>query len=318
MTRTLRPGRRMLTAAVATALTVLLLGTATGARATAPVASTTAPDIPLADVQRHLDRLQSLAEANGGNRAHGTPGYRASLDYLRDTLDAAGFTTTVQSFDYRGSTGYNLVADWPGGDPNRIVMAGGHLDSVARGPGINDNGSGSAAVLQVALAVAEADPEPAAHLRFAWWGGEEYGLIGSSHYVGTRSGAERDRIDAYLNFDMVASPNPGYFVYDDDPRLEAVFADWFAARGIATEAATEADGRSDHAPFARAGVAVGGLFTGASSIMTAAQAARWDGDAGEPFDPCYHSACDTVANIDGTALDRNTDALAHAIWTLGF
>ncbi len=127
---------------------------------------------------------------------------------------------------------------------------------------------------------------------------------------------ERSKIDAYLNFDMIGSPNPGYFVYDDDPKLEGVFKEFFAAKNIQTEIETEGDGRSDHAPFKNAGVRVGGLFSGADYIKTAAQAQKWGGTAGQAFDRCYHASCDTTANINDTALDNNSDAIAHAIWTL--
>ncbi|WP_189130853.1 M28 family metallopeptidase [Wenjunlia tyrosinilytica] len=276
-----------------------------------------APDIPVANVKAHLSQLQSIATANSGNRAHGRPGYRASIDYVKAKLDAAGYTTALLPFTYNGATGWNLIADWPGGDPSHVVMAGSHLDSVTGGPGINDNGSGSAGILEVALAVSRAQLQPTKHLRFGWWGAEELGLIGSKNYVNSLSSTERSKIDGYLNFDMIASPNPGYFVYDDDTQLEAVFKDWFAAKGIPTEIETEGDGRSDHAPFKNAGVPVGGLFSGADYIKTAAQAQKWGGTSGQAFDRCYHASCDTSANINDTALDNNTDAIANAIWTLG-
>lgn len=285
--------------------------------AVSPAAALAPPDIPLANVKAHLTQLQSIASANGGNRAHGRPGYRASLDYLKAKLDAAGYTTSVQSFSYGGATGYNLIADWPGGDPNQVLMAGAHLDSVSSGAGINDNGSGSAAVLETALAVSRTGFQSGKHLRFGWWGAEEQGLVGSRYYVNNLPAAERSKFSGYLNFDMIGSPNPGYFVYDDDVQLEKVFKDYFAGLGVPTEIETEGDGRSDHASFKNAGIRVGGLFTGAGRTKTAAQAQKWGGTAGQAFDRCYHSSCDTTANINDTALDRNSDAVAHAIWTLG-
>ncbi|MBQ0828781.1 M28 family metallopeptidase [Streptomyces tagetis] len=309
---------RALTAGAVAAVTLLAGTTAAGA-ATAPepaAPAAAAPDISVANVKAHLTRFQSIAAANGGNRAHGRTGFRASLDYVKAQLDAAGFTTTVQQFTSSGRTGYNLVADWPGGDTNKVVMLGSHLDSVAAGPGINDNGSGSAAILETALTVARAGHHPAKHLRFAWWDAEELGMVGSRHYVSTLSATERAKIGGYLNFDMIGSPNPGYFVYDDDPVIEKTFKDYYAGLGIPTEIETEGDGRSDHAPFKNAGVPVGGLFSGADYRKTAAQAAKWGGTAGRAFDPCYHSSCDTVANIDDTALDRNSDAIAYAVWKL--
>ncbi|MEW2397468.1 M28 family metallopeptidase [Streptomyces sp. NPDC046862] len=308
------PGRATAAAAVA-AVTLLTTGSIAGA-APAPEAAAAAPDLPVANVKAHLTQFQSIATANGGNRAHGRAGYKASLDYVKAKLDAAGFTTTVQQFTSGGATGYNLIADWPGGDTNQVIMAGSHLDSVTSGPGINDNGSGSAAVLEAALTVARTNYQPTKHLRFAWWGAEERGLVGSRYYVNNLSTANRDRISGYLNFDMIGSPNPGYFVYDDDPAIEKTFKDYFAGIGVATEIETEGDGRSDHAPFKSAGVPVGGLFTGASNTKSAAQAAKWGGTAGQSFDRCYHSSCDTTSNINDTALDRNGDALAYAVWEL--
>ncbi|AEN09055.1 MULTISPECIES: M28 family metallopeptidase [unclassified Streptomyces] len=306
--------RSLLAAALCAAALVASAAPAVQA-APAPAASA-APDIPLGNVKAHLTQLQSIATANGGNRAHGRAGYRASVDYVKAKLDAAGYTTTLQQFTSGGATGYNLIADWPGGDPNRVLMAGSHLDSVTSGAGINDNGSGSAAVLETALAVSRAGLAPDKHLRFAWWGAEELGLVGSKYYVANLAAAERAKLAGYLNFDMIGSPNPGYFVYDDDPVIEQTFKDYYAGLSIPTEIETEGDGRSDHAPFKNAGVPVGGLFSGADYKKTAAQAQKWGGTVGQAFDRCYHSSCDTTANIDDTALDRNSDAIAHAVWTL--
>ncbi|MEU3604946.1 M28 family metallopeptidase [Streptomyces sp. NPDC035033] len=295
----------------------LVLGALAGAvpASAAPAGATAAPDIPVANVKQHLTDLQSIATANGGNRAHGRAGYKASIDFVKAKLDAVGYTTTIQQFTYNGTTGYNLIADWPGGDPNQVLMAGSHLDSVSSGPGINDNGSGSAAILETALAVARSGYQPSKHLRFGWWGAEELGLVGSKYYVNNLATTERAKLAGYLNFDMIGSPNPGYFVYDDDPAIEQTFKNYFAGIGVPTEIETEGDGRSDHASFKNVGIPVGGLFTGASRVKTSAQVSKWGGTA-TAFDRCYHSSCDTTANINDTALDRNSDAIAHAIWSL--
>ncbi|MFF4275838.1 M28 family metallopeptidase [Streptomyces sp. NPDC001536] len=307
---------RASTAALVTAVMLLTGGSIAGAAPAPEVTAAAAPDIPVANVKAHLTQLQSIATANGGNRAHGRAGYRASLDYVKAKLDAAGYTTTIQQFTSSSRVGYNLIADWPGGDTDQVVMAGSHLDSVASGAGINDNGSGSAAVLETALAVSRAGYQPTKHLRFAWWGAEELGLVGSRYYVNNLSSTNRAKISGYLNFDMIGSPNPGYFVYDDDPAIEKTFKDYFTGIGVPTEIETEGDGRSDHAPFKSAGVPVGGLFTGASRTKTAAQVAKWGGTSGQAFDRCYHSSCDTTSNISDTALNRNSDAAAYAVWEL--
>ncbi|WP_306336336.1 M28 family metallopeptidase [Streptomyces sp. KL118A] len=309
--------RRAAVGAATLAIGGLLATTAPAIAApAAPSPTLAAPDIPLANVKAHLSQFQSIASANGGNRAHGRPGYKASLDYVKAKLDAAGFTTRIQQFSSSG-TGYNLIADWPGGDANQVLMAGAHLDSVSAGPGINDNGSGSAGVLETALAVSRAQLQPTKHLRFAWWGAEELGMVGSRYYVNNLPAADRSKVSGYLNFDMIGSPNPGYFVYDDDPTIEKTFKDFYAGLNVPTEIETEGDGRSDHAPFKSAGIPVGGLFTGAERAKSSAQAQKWGGTAGQAFDRCYHSSCDSTSNINDTALDRNSDAIAHAIWTLG-
>ncbi|WP_327086918.1 M28 family peptidase [Nonomuraea sp. NBC_01738] len=270
----------------------------------------TIPDIAVGNVTAHLSQLQSIASGNGGNRASGSAGYTASLNYIKGKLDAAGFQTQVQNV----GSGSNLIADWPGGPANQTIMLGAHLDSVSQGPGINDNGSGSASLLEVALTLAAKQPSLNKHVRFGWWAAEEAGMVGSRYYV-QNSGVSG--IEAYLNFDMIASTNAGYFVYDDDAALRTVFGDYFTSIGVQTEGDSEGDGRSDHASFKSAGVRVGGLATGAGAVKSSAQATKWGGQAGQPFDRCYHTSCDSYpSNINTTALDRNADATAYALWKL--
>ena len=130
--------------------------------------------------------------------------------------------------------------------------------------------------------------------------------------------AERRKIAAMLNFDMLASPNFVRFVYDGDQNafppppmappgsggIEKIFTDYFASRGLASSP-TEFSGRSDYGPFIAQGVPAGGLFTGAEAIKTAAEAATYGGAAGEQYDPCYHTYCDTLE----TLLDRAAGGL---------
>ena len=216
-----------------------------------------------------------------------------------------------------------MLAELPGKNPDNVVMVGGHLDSVIEGPGINDNGSGSAAILEIAEQMEKVKPWNT--VRFAWWGAEESGLVGSTFYVNSLAAAELDRIALYLNFDMVGSPNFVRFVYDGSgdigptgpagsAEIEDVFNGYFAANGLATEP-TAFDGRSDYQAFINNGIPAGGLFTGAEGIKTAAQAAIYGGTAGAPYDPCYHQACDTFANNSNVVLDQMSDAIAHATIT---
>jgi Zn-dependent M28 family amino/carboxypeptidase len=441
--------------------------TTTPAPVTAPA---TAPDRGLPDrlvaevsgdaALRHLQELQRIADANGGNRALGRPGYDASVDYVAGALRAAGYQVQTPEFTARRFTvrqqrltvagaevaavafGYspatpagglsgplatvdgeacdagalagvprgsvlvvrrgtctfaqksaaaagagaqallvvnnekgaltggtlgdtatgtvptaglsradgdplfaragapvslvldtavdqvrsrNVIAQTSTGDPDRVVVAGAHLDSVPEGPGINDNGSGTAALLEIAVRLGSAPPVANA-VRFAFWGAEEEGLVGSDAYVTGLGPQDRKRIAVYLNLDMVGSPNSGYFVLDGDgsepgagepapagsAAVEKALVDALAATGVPVRG-TGLDGNSDYAPFAAAGIPTGGLFTGASEPMTPAEAQLWGGRPNAPHDPCYHQACDRVDTIDRTALDRNADATARVI-----
>jgi Zn-dependent M28 family amino/carboxypeptidase len=206
----------------------------------------------------------------------------------------------------------NVIADLPG-RKSGVVLLGAHLDSVASGPGINDNGSGSALVLEVARQARRLHLRPRHGLRFAFWGGEEIGLLGSTSYLQSLSAKQRRGILDVLNFDMVGSPNFGRSVYTGEGqprgslRIENAFRAYFAARGLPVEEVA-LGGSSDHAAFAQAGIPVGGLFTGADEEKTAASAQRFGGSADYPFDACYHKACDTVANVDFGVFEQMADA----------
>ncbi|HYJ70326.1 MAG TPA: M28 family peptidase [Nocardioidaceae bacterium] len=199
------------TSLAATGLAVLLTGAPLAAVNAYDPDSTTvaaAPDIPVENVQAHLAELQRIADENGGSRATGQPGYQASVDWIRSTLEGAGYTVSVQEFTtWSGDTSWNVIAETADGDPSSVVMAGAHLDAVVAG--INDNGSGTAGLLETALQWAASGQTPTSKLRFAFWGAEEDGLVGSSHYVDSLSPDELSTIKAYLNFDMIGSPNPG-------------------------------------------------------------------------------------------------------------
>jgi Zn-dependent M28 family amino/carboxypeptidase len=238
------------------------------------------------------------------------------------TVTLAGSTTTVSEV----RTSENVIADWPEGRTDRVVVSGAHLDSVIEGPGINDNGSGSAGQLETALEFAASGIEPVNQVRFIWFGAEESGLVGSQYYVDQLTARERKNIAVMLNFDMIASPNPGWFVYDGDASdtastgstgsgvVEDVFVDYFNSIGRVTKP-TAFDGRSDYDAFVAAGIPAGGLFTGAEDIKQPDEVAIWGGTAGVAYDPCYHAACDTIENVDLVALDEMSDALAHALLT---
>ncbi|MFJ4969136.1 M28 family peptidase [Streptomyces sp. NPDC088755] len=222
----------------------------------------------------------------------------------------------------------NVIAETRGGDAADTVVLGAHLDAVKAGPGINDNGSGSAGLLDVALKLAKREKQPRNKVRFAWWSAAESGLFGSAHHVGNLTPAERQKIKLYLNFELIASPNYGLFVFDGDnsdglnfpagppgsAQLERDITTFLGGRGLPT-AGTPFIGRSDYHPFVLAGIPSGGTFTGAEALKTPAEAARWGGTAGAAFDGNYHAAGDTLRNISMRAFDINIDVIANAVGT---
>ncbi|MGH7483111.1 MAG: M20/M25/M40 family metallo-hydrolase, partial [Longimicrobiales bacterium] len=94
----------------------------------------------------------------------------------------------------------NVFGETRFGSKNHVVVVGAHLDSVPEGPGINDNGSGTAAILDIAQKHRTLFPRN--KLRFAFWGAEENGLLGSEHYVANLTPEDRAQIMLNLNFDM--------------------------------------------------------------------------------------------------------------------
>ena len=233
--------------------------------------------------------------------------------------------------DFFVASSENVIAELPGVNDDNVVMAGAHLDSVPEGPGINDNGSGSAALLEVAQNLSNNKPQNT--LRFAWWGAEEVGLLGSTAWVAQQSIEERERIAMYMNFDMVGSPNYIFMVYDADESsfpapvgvpippgsaaIEDTFESYYTLAGVPYDD-TEFSGRSDYQAFINNGIPSSGLFTGAEEVKTPEQADIWGGDAGDAFDPCYHQRCDDITNIDSVALDVNADAIAFAVLTYAY
>jgi Zn-dependent M28 family amino/carboxypeptidase len=243
---------------------------------------------------------------------------------LRAQSPTAHITTSTVS---ETRTTSNVIADTPGGRSDRTVVVGAHLDSVTDGPGINDDGSGTSVDLEVALQVAKLGITPRNKVRFIWFGAEEEGLLGSEHYVQSLTSQQQHDIMAMLDFDMLASPNFVRFVYDGDGsstgikgpsgsgNIEQVFNEFWNSQGLAT-VPTAFDGRSDYDSFTQVGIPAGGIFAGAEGIKTAEQAAIFGGTAGVAYDHCYHLACDTVDNLNLTALDQFSDAVAHS--TLSF
>jgi aminopeptidase S len=281
-------------------------------------------------IMAHVRRFQEIANANGGTRYVGTPGYAASADYVANQLGAAGYNVTIQSFQVQLPSGQtkttsNVIAETTTGDPAHTIVVGAHLDS-KKCPGINDNASSVASVLEIARQMSNLGIQPANRVRFAFWGAEEPSpyMLGSKYYVNNLSPQELEAIEMNLNFDSLASTNYVRFVYDGNnlknpspagsAEIEKVFTDYYAAVGLPTKGTLKRN--SDHAAFIEAGIPVGYLTTDARRLKTEQEAAVYGGTAGEPFDPCYHKPCDTLDNVSTTVLDQMSDGAAHATLTL--
>jgi Zn-dependent M28 family amino/carboxypeptidase len=222
----------------------------------------------------------------------------------------------------------NVVAQTKTGDTKSVVLAGAHLDSSVRSPGINDNGSGVAALLEAASALGS-QPRITNAVRFAFWGSE---AEGPTKYV---RGLARDGLDdiaMYISVEMLGSPNAGYFTYDGDQSgqpnpdvpsqtvpagsagVERTLAGYLNLAGV-RPADMPLSRTTDYGPFLAAGIPVGGVTAGSSQRKTEVQARLWGGRAGVAFDPNYHTARDTVDNIDRQALSVMGQATAFAVVT---
>jgi len=239
---------------------------------------------------------------------------------LLDAAQSGAEVHLVVAAETTQTTVENVVAELPG-SADAIVMLGGHLDSVIGGSGLNDNGSGVATLLAMAESVF-AQGQPNATIRFGFWGAEEFGDIGSQAYVAELPQPEKALYRAYLNLDMVGSPNAGHYFYRDgfaSPQSVDLGAQVDAALDAlgANGQPTDTGGASDHFAFELAGIPTSGVFSGISPL-TPEEAQNFGGTAGESADPCYHLLCDTRDNVDthtavllGTAIADVLEDLAY-------
>ncbi|MFL0516704.1 M20/M25/M40 family metallo-hydrolase [Brevibacterium luteolum] len=231
---------------------------------------------------------------------------------------------------------WNVMAETKAGDPDNVQMMGAHLDGVPEGPGVNDNASGVAGLLAVAEGMAGLDYEVDNKVRFGFWGAEEVGLVGSTHYVNDLAQNDPDelkKIKAYLNYDMIGSENyvvgtldsdgsyvdipPGVNVPEGSAELEKIFTDFFDDKGQ-PHIGTEFSGRSDYQAFIDNGVPVSGLFSGADGIKTEEDVEKFEGTAGVQRDRNYHTPDDNLENVSQESLDIFAPAMGFAAHTLAY
>jgi hypothetical protein len=279
-----------------------------------------------------------LVVSAGGTRGLFEPGYYQKLTLpvavIDRSTDAALRRTSAPvrlTLDGKSSVARsrNVIAQTTTGDTANVVVAGAHLDSGPRSPGINDNGTGVAALLSIAGALGSG-PDAGNAVRFAFWGSESLGAAGK--YVAGLDAGQLDDIAVYLDADMLGSPNAGFFTFDGDQSgqpnpavptdsvpegsagIERTLAGYLNLAGI-RPADIPLDTASDYSPFLAVGVPVGGLTTGSTQVKSAVQARLWGGRAGAAFDPNQGTARDGIENVDHRALSITGPALAFAIGT---
>jgi Zn-dependent M28 family amino/carboxypeptidase len=239
---------------------------------------------------------------------------------VRLTLDAKGVTVKARS----------VVAQTKTGATDNVIVAGAHLDSAPASPGINDNATGAAAVLETAVQLG-GSPQTTNAIRFAFWGGHDAGLAGSTKYVQNLGPGLKD-VAMYLDFDLIGSKNAGFFTFDGDQSgqpnpaipaasvpmgsagMERTLAGYLNLAGV-RPADQPLGGASDYSPFLAAGIPIGGITTGSTQVKSPVQERLWGGKAGVPFDPNYRTARDDIDNVDRRALSITGPAVAFAVGT---
>ncbi|KYK56519.1 hypothetical protein DCS_03519 [Drechmeria coniospora] len=204
----------------------------------------------------------------------------------------------------------NIIAVTRDGDADNCLALGGHSDSVAEGPGINDDGSGSLSVLEVAVQLAKFKVKN--RVIFAW----------SNYFVDHLKAEENQKIRLFLDYDMMASPNFAYQIYNatnaENPagseELRDLYIGWYKSHGL-NYTLIPFDGRSDYDGFIRHGIPAGGIATGAEGQKTPKEETMFGGKAGDWYDPNYHQIGDNLSNLNLTAWEVNTKLIAHSVAT---
>lgn len=233
----------------------------------------TAADAPAHDAKTDAlvaaldtDRMKTqLTKLVGfGTRNSTNPIFTQVLAYCEDEMKALGYTPTRQSVTVSGKETFNLIWEKKGTTDDAVLVTA-HVDSINQefsgsqlAPGADDNGSGSVGTMELARVLATESPKQT--IRFILWTGEEEGLYGSAKYVKSLTAAEKAKIKAVINMDMIATQNgtgaPGVL-------LEGASLSQFMIDGLSKAAATYTTlavktslrpFNSDHVSFINAGI----------------------------------------------------------------
>jgi Zn-dependent M28 family amino/carboxypeptidase len=212
---------------------------------------------------------------------------------------------------HRGLISNNMIGERRGqsGATGPIVMVSGHYDSVIGAPGANDDGSGTVLTLELARVFSQLPTN--ATLRFALWGSEEQGLIGSRYHVAQLAQDQRDRYKAVFQNDMVAT--------SWDPAITYWLLSFTGLANTATDAVRAAGQRLGYDPQM-----VGPVQRGASDhqsfqeVGIASANFSWRGEISPAhLEPPYHSPEDTIAkNVSLERLQVSMELIGAAAYAV--
>lgn len=224
---------------------------------------------------------------------------------LATGVEMAVATTGAEACAADGCWGRNVLGVIPGRDPayaDQVIFIGAHYDHLGQAPdgtvwpGANDDASGVAVLLEIARSWHEAGYVPRHTVVFAAWDAEEMGLVGSGHYV-AHPRYPLENTAAMIQLDMVGAGGDTLNI-DGKGDLAQRFRDLAESRGIDAEITDL--GRSDHVPFAGAGVP--------SALLI------WQDEGGA--EPQYHRPVDTAATIDPEKLQAVGEIVGLAVMDL--
>lgn len=230
---------------------------------------------------------------------------------LREALAVVtSLPLSISTAAHRGLVSNNVIGERKGRGKNPpIVMVSGHYDSVIGAPGANDDGSGTVLTLEVARVLSKLPTE--ATLRFALWGSEEQGLIGSRYHVAQLAQDQRDRYRAVFQNDMVAT--------SWDPAITYWLLSFDGKANTATTAVLDAGKRLGYDPQM-----VGPVQRGASDhqsfqeVGIASANFSWRGEVSPAhLEPPYHSPEDTIAkNVSRERLQVSMELIGTAAYSV--
>ena len=255
-----------------------------------------------------------------GPRPDGAPSQKQAARLLLDAMTRAGLRE-VRAVPAAGEPEWvNLTGVLPGKSGREIVLSA-HYDSVSHGPGAGDDASGCGVVIAAAADLARTPLEHT--IRVVLFDAEETGLKGSRAWVAALPQAQRDRILANLNVEMVGwagSKGPTIHAFPVEARGEKTMAPGWLVHSLLRSG--EAVGWEYEVIDNRASL-LAQLVLRTSRVRLGADANSFQ-EQGIPalsvsdsallaMDPAFHKPTDTAARLDPARMDRWTVAVSAAV-----